>query len=112
MSRDGVRSTLKVVAIILTAIYLVGAIYWGADVLLAWFRGGTLPSGKWWHLVIAPVAIGLVVVVLQAIGHFLDNGFSFAATQSQFRQRAGEATIVLLMIAIAIGWPLYQIAHQ
>ena len=48
---------------------------------------------------------------LEGVGTFCAGGFTFGHTESKARLVGGKAAIVVLLVALFLGWPMYRIAH-
>ncbi len=66
---------------------------------------------QWWEFLLAPFAIGGAALMAEAIGTFCASGFNFGHTASPTRQLAGKITIIALLIALVIGWPMYKLSR-
>jgi hypothetical protein len=93
-------------------VYVYGAILGIIGFAWSWFSDYDLPRLEWWQFVLAPLAIGVVALAVEALGTFVASGFTFGHTESRSRLMAGKVAFVLLLLALLVGLPMYQISHQ
>ena len=115
-SLDGMRGIVKAVSqillMVLAAVYAQGLIFnalWG---IFAWLGGKDIPGPWWWYATVGALITGAVALVLEAVGTFLVGGFTFGDNASTARKNVGVAMLVLLLVTLLIGWPLYHISQQ
>jgi hypothetical protein len=63
-------------------------------------------------LLLAPLAICLAALALEASAAFLANGFTFGSTGSPTRLAGGKFVlmILILMLVLFLDWPMYQMS--
>jgi len=86
-------------------VYGYGALLGAFTFAWSWITDGGLPQLRWWQFLLAPLAIGLVALVLEAVGIFLSNGFSLERVESASRLTAGKVALVAVMLLLVLGWP-------
>lgn len=77
----------------------------------SWAAGRNVPQLTSWQLLLAPFAFGIGALALEALGTFLFNGFSFKRVQSTPRLTAGKVAVVVLMLLLVIGLPMYLMSQ-
>ena len=77
----------------------------------SWAAGRNVPQLTWWQLLLAPFAFGIGALALEALGTFLFNGFSFKRVQSTPRLTAGKVAVVVFMLLLVIGLPMYLMSQ-
>ena len=65
----------------------------------------------WWQPLVWPLVVGTIAFILEGIGTFFLNGFTFGTTRSRFRRVVGLIATILLATAVVVAWPLYQISQ-
>lgn len=92
--------------------YGYGLLIGSVGLLWSWALGRGTPQLEWWQYLFAPLAIGTAAFVLEALGTFLMNGFTVGHPASALRLRGGKVALVVLLVLLLVGWPMYQIAQQ
>lgn len=96
---------------VLVFAYLIGALLYGAHLGWTWFAEGAIPDRPLWKHLLAPVAAVVLWLVLEAIGTYVANGFTFdEVNPSKWRRIAGLIGMFVLLAVVIIGIPLYQIS--
>jgi hypothetical protein len=97
---------------IIAVAYAYGFLLGCLSLLWSWASGRSSPQLEWWQYLLAPFALGLAAFILEATGTFLTNGFTFGQTASAARISAGRIVLVVLLVLLLMGWPVYQITQQ
>ena len=92
-------------------LYAYGAFLGVIGVAWSWLGDRSVPQLLWWQYLLAPFAIGAVAFALEGLGTYCAGGFTFGHTESKVRLAAGKAAIVVLLVTLLLGWPMYRIAH-
>jgi hypothetical protein len=103
---------LKFAATIVGVIYLQGLILNLIFGSFSWLGGASAPGPWWWYVSGGALVTGLAAIILEGIGLFFGKGFTFQDGASQFRKSAGFAALILIVIAVVIGGPIYHISQQ
>lgn len=97
---------------IVAVAYGYGLLLGGFGLVWSWATGRNLAQLEWWQYLFAPLAIGAAAFVLEAVGTFLKNGFAFGQAESPVRLAAGKVVLVVLIVLLLIGWPMYEISQR
>ena len=92
-------------------IYGYGALLGAFSLVWSWIAGRDISQLTWWQYLLAPLAIGLSALVLEALGTFLSNGFSIEPANSA-RRTAGSVALVVVVLLLVIGWPIYHMSQS
>lgn len=74
-----------------------------------WNRG--MPGLLWWQFLLAPFAIGAAAFALEGMVAFCSGGFTLGHTASLTRRLAGKVFLVVLLVMLLLGWPMYSVSH-
>lgn len=108
----GVRLAPSHVGAFIGILYAYGAFLGAIGLAWSWLGDRGVPQLLWWQYLLAPFAIGAAAFALEGIGTFCADGFTFGYTESKARLVAGKVALVVLLLALLLGWPMYRIAHQ
>lgn len=97
---------------IVAVAYGYGLLLGSLSLLWSWAVGRGTPQLEWWQYLLAPFAIGAAAFVLEAVATFLMNGFVVVPSASASRLAAGKVALVVLLVLLLVGWPMYQISQQ
>ena len=92
-------------------VYAYGAFLGAFGLVWSWFWDRGTPQLQWWQFLLAPFAIGAAALALEGLGSFCGRGFTFGHTESWARLATGKIAIVVLILALLVGWPMYQISQ-
>ena len=91
--------------------YGYGALLGALTLAWFWMTRRDIPQLTWWQYLLAPLAIGLGALMLEALGMFLSNGFSMKPVNSAPRRTAGNVALVVAVLLLVLGWPIYQMSQ-
>ena len=107
----GVRLAPSHVGAFIGILYAYGVIFGVIGVVWSWLGDRSVSQLLWWQYLLAPFAIGAVAFALECLGTFCAGGFTFGTTESKARLMAGKVAIVILLVTLLLGWPMYRIAY-
>lgn len=108
----GVRLAPSHASAFIGILYAYGVFLGVIGVAWSWFGDRSLLQLLWWQYLLAPFAIGAVAFAVEGLGTFCAGGFTVGHTESQVRLAAGKAAIVVLLVTLLFGLPMYRIAHS
>jgi hypothetical protein len=111
MKIHGMRLFPNHAGAIVAVAYAYGAVLGCLSLLWSRAVGRGMPQLEWWQYLLAPLAIGAVAFVLEAVGSFIANGFTSGQTASSARLTAGKVALIALLVLLLVGWPMFQIAQ-
>lgn len=104
-------ATSKKLISTLCVVYAVGAVLYSGWLAWAWISDGAIPDLAWWQHLLAPLGIVLGWLGMEMLGIYVANGFTFDETKgSKWRHILGTVGMFLLLAALIIGIPLYQLS--
>ena len=112
MKIAGMRLANSRIGMLIVGIYVYGATLEIAGLGWAWLESRNPPQYQWWEYLLAPFAIGAIAAVLEGLGTFFADGFTFDKTESKVRLAAGKVALVVLLLVLLIGIPMYHISQQ
>ena len=112
MKASGMRLFPNHAGAIVAVAYGNGVLLGCICLLWSWAAGLATPPLKWWQHILAPLAIGAAAFVLEAMGTSPLNGFTFEHPPSVLGLERGKTALVVLLVLLLVGWPVYQIAQQ
>lgn len=78
-----------------------------------WFVRDQVPSLEWWQYILAPLAIGLVALFLEAAGTSVGRIFGEGdSSQPKWKHAAALIVMFLLMAALMLGPTFYQLSSH
>lgn len=92
--------------------YGYGLLLGSLSLLWSWAVGRGTPQLEWWQYLLAPLSIGAVAFVLEAVATFLVNGFASTPSASASRLAAGKVALVVLLVLLLVVWPMCRISQQ
>lgn len=92
-------------------VYAYGTFLGTIGLVWSWFWDRGMPQLQWGQFLLAPFAIGVTALALEGLGSFCGRGFTLGHTESWMRLAAGKIVIVILLLALHVGWPMYQISQ-
>ena len=107
----GVRLAQSHVGVFIGILYAYGVFLGVIGFAWNWLWDRGVPQLRWWQYLLVPFAIGAVVFALEGVGTFCAGGFTVGHTESKARLVGGKAAIVVLLVALLLGWPMYRIAN-
>jgi hypothetical protein len=107
----GLRLAPSLLGTFVGILYAYGVFLGVIGVAWSWLGDRSLPQLLWWQYLLAPFAIGAVAFALEGLGTFCASGFTFGYTESKVRMAAGKTSMVVLLVALLLGWPMYRISH-
>lgn len=96
-------------ALVVGALYGVGAILVALALGWSWLTKGTVPPQPWWQYLLAPVAVVGIWLSIELMGTFITNGFSFQEPQTPRRRALGTVGVVVLLVTLLLVLPLVSV---
>lgn len=91
--------------------YFLGAVLYGVHLGWTWFAEGIIPDRPLWIHLLAPVAAVVFWLVVEVIGIYVGNGFTFdERKRSKWRRAVGLIGLFVLLTVVIIGIPFYQMS--
>ncbi len=112
MKIAGVRLIHSHVGMFIGLVYAYGAFLGVVGLVFSWLWDRGIPQLQWWQFLLAPFAIGLAAAALEGLGTFCASGFTFGQTESKARLIVGKVAIIVLLLVLLLGIPMYKISHQ
>lgn len=92
-------------------VYFIGVILYSGWLGWTWYKDGYLPDLPWWQHLLAPLGVVAAWLGMEILGIYVANGFVLEeARASKWRHMLGVIGIFLLLAAIVIGMPLYELS--